>query len=475
MESEVPWKGLHPVSLAVNLVPRTWATLRSAWPLLLAVLYGRATGQGFFDLSLLTIFFGLAIGNTVVHFLTLRYRIVDGRLEIKTGVLNRQVRVIGAERIQNVEMVRNVFHRMSGMVEVRIETASGTEVEGLLSALSVDAARELIAGLEAARGEVASDDDEGTGELVVQNSPTELLWFGATSTRLGGLVVLFGLLFEGWSLQAPDEDALRRTGGFFAGLGGIALLLLAVSGAWVVGTVTAAVRSYGFRLVRTASALVAEQGLLTRRRAVLRPSKVQLVTVLEPVLRRLAGFASISIETAAAREGGDGTQRSEAVVPFVSGPALRGVIEAALPAGGVDPGTAELLPPHPRALIRATAASVTRAGLLAAALSWWLWPWGLLSLLLVPLSVGIAVLDLRYQGWLVTDALVVSRRGFLSRRTWLLARTKLQSTTVSQGPVLRRYGLAILTVRVAGSQVVLPAMAFDDALALQTRLLRGHG
>ena len=449
-----------------------WSTVRSAWPLLLAILYGRATGQGLFDLGLILLFFLLAISSTVVHFLTLRYRVVDARLEMKTGLLNRQVRVIGADRIQNVEMVRNVFHRISGMVEVRIETASGTEVEGLLSALSEVDARSLIDALEGARGEVAPRGEAPPEDVVLSNGVTDLVWFGVTGTRLGGIAVLLGLVVEGLTLDpTTDPDDMRRTGGFLAGLGGLALIVAVVSGAWLVGTVTAVVRHYGFRLVRTANTLVAEQGLFTKRRAVLRGSKVQLVTVLEPVLRRLVGFASVAVETAAAREGGDGTQRSEAVVPYVVADDVAAVVGAALPLEGLDPQRQALRPPHPRALVRATAAAVGRSGALAAVLGWWLWPWGLLGLVLVPVSVVLARLDHRHQGFLVTSTLVISRRGWLSRRTWLLARAKIQSTSVIQGPILRRYDLGVLQVRVAGSRVQLPAMAWDDALALQSKLL----
>jgi len=474
MGSETPWLGLHPVSLGVNLVPRMWATLRGSWPLLLALVYGRATGEGFFELWLISVFFALAIGGTIVHFLTLRYRVVDGRLEMKSGLLNRQVRVIGAERIQNVEMVRNVFHRMSNMVEVRIETASGTEVEGLLSALSVDDAQALVRALEEARGESRSDEEAEDGELIVSNSLTDLLWYGVTETRLGGLAVLLGVGLEVFGLDARNADpsGLERTGRFVAGFGGPALLLAAVSGAWVLGTATAVVRQYGFRVVRTATALVAERGLFTKRRVVLRPSKVQVVTVFQPWLRRLAGFSSVSIETAAAREGGDGTQRSEALVPVVTSETMASVLDAAIPLHGVDPEKAPLLPAHPRALVRALAASSGRAAVLGALVAGFFFPWGLLAFLLVPIAMGLAWLDHHHQGWLVTPEVIVSRRGWMRRRTWWMGRNKMQSVALHRGPILRRYGLAILSVRAAGSRVELPAMAMDDALRLQHRLLR---
>ncbi len=457
------------MSLVVNLVPRTWATLRSVWPLLLAAFLGRGGREGLVDLFIVLTFFALAVGNTVVHFLTLRYRVAGDRLELAHGLLNRQTRVIGAQRIQNLEMVRNVFHRLSGLVEVRIETASGTDVEGMLSALSVEEAEALISRLEQARGE-ASTEEEELGEVVVQNGVVSLLRFGATAMRFSGIAVLLGLLIDAFAVGPPGqvEEATRG----FSGFGGLALLVALGSGAWIVGTVSAVVTHHGFTLRRTASALVASQGLLTTRQAVLRLSKVQLVSIVEPWLRRLFGFASVTIETAAAREGGDGTQQSEAMVPYAEPVHVDAVVEAAMPhVRGFRSTELSLTPPHRLALVRSVAAAVTQSALFAGLVAWWFQPWGLLALLLVPLAIGNAILDHRYQGWALDEQLIVSRRGYLDRRTWLLSRDKLQSTAVVQGPILRRYGLGILQVRVAGSVVSLPAMAFDEALALQSRLL----
>jgi putative membrane protein len=267
MASDAPWQTLHPLSLAVNLVPRAWATVRSVWPLLLALLYGRATGEGVFDLLLLFVFFGLAVGSTVVHFLTLRYRVADRRLEIRSGLVNRQVRVIAADRVQNLEMVRNVFHRASGLVELRIETASGTEVEGLLSALTVADAQALIDALQAARGEAAPAEPL-PAEVVATNGPVELLWYGATGLRLGAVAVLVGFAYEAWVLWDPldPEDLDRDADPAFTGL----FVVAALTGAWLFGLGTALVRHHGFRLSRVGSVLVAEQGLFTRRRGELR-------------------------------------------------------------------------------------------------------------------------------------------------------------------------------------------------------------
>ena len=39
MASEAEWHALHPASVAVNLLPRTWAFLRRSWVLVVALLF----------------------------------------------------------------------------------------------------------------------------------------------------------------------------------------------------------------------------------------------------------------------------------------------------------------------------------------------------------------------------------------------------------------------------------------------------
>ena len=51
---DTPWQGLHPVSLAVNLLPRAWQTIRSMWPILLFVFIGgEGAGMRFIDLGVI--------------------------------------------------------------------------------------------------------------------------------------------------------------------------------------------------------------------------------------------------------------------------------------------------------------------------------------------------------------------------------------------------------------------------------------
>lgn len=476
--AQVPWRRLHPLTPVVNLVPQAFRVLREfGFVLVIAWLGGRGGDGGgpggFVDLGFLFVFLLLTLGNSLVHWLTLRYRVADGQLEIRSGLLRRQRRVIVAERVQNVETVRSVFHRLAGLVEVRIETASGGDVEGLLSALDEGEAERLQRALRAQAPSAPTRDDGGSARPpVVAHGLSDLLLYGATATRLGFLAVMLGLGFEvlGATDPARFEEAAR--GGLGLGpLAGLGLVVGALLLAWLVGLGSAVIRHWGFQLrAEDDGSLVAQQGFFTRRRITLTRRKVQVIQVVEPWLRRLAGFASVQVETAAARGGGGGTERSHAMVPVVRPQAVEPLVRRVLPALDVPVDGSGLYPPHPNALRRALRRGGLQGAALAGLATWWWWPWGALAWVLSPLPAVLGWLDHRHQGWRITEHTLVSRRGYLRRTTTFVSRGKIQSLDVDQGPFLRAYGLGEVVVRVAGSRVRLPLLAHEDAFAILAHL-----
>ena len=76
-----------------------------------------------------------SLGLSIVRYLTFRIRYEPDELVIRSGLLFRNVRHIPYARVQNLDAVQNVFHRALGVVDVRIETGSGSEPEARLSVL----------------------------------------------------------------------------------------------------------------------------------------------------------------------------------------------------------------------------------------------------------------------------------------------------------------------------------------------------
>ena len=467
---DTPFRGLHPVSLAVNLIPRAWQTIRGLWPILLViVLSGESIGMRFVDMLVILMFALLSVWNTFIHWATLRYRIHAGRLEIHQGLLNRSARTIDPARIQNIELVQNLFHTWSGLVELRIETAGEQTTEGLLSALSVEEATELRNQL-AAIGSLANqeDDDARSVDTVAQIGLTEILAFGLTQRTIGTVAVITAIGLEVMSQGGPDVAAnLTHT---MQPTMVIAAFMLAFVVSWTISAVSAVFRFYGYRLVHLGDAIRTEQGLTTKRRVEIPLTKVQLVRSDEPLMRRIMGYGTVLIETAGLGFV-EGQQRTaEGMVPMVERQDLGRIATTAAPHADVDPWTSQLQPAHPRSLYRSLAGATIRGGILIALGMSFFGPikWALLAIL--PIAWVGAWLDWAKQGWLVTDSAIVSRRGFFNRRTYIVSRDKLQSVHLVQGPLMRLHGLSRLVVSVAGTRIALPETGATDTAWLQAEL-----
>ncbi|MCK6520812.1 PH domain-containing protein [Myxococcota bacterium] len=484
LATDTPWRGLHPASLLVNLIPRTFGILLGYWPLLLAWLFGRGVTAPRPEDALFLLFILVpGIASTVVHFFTLRYRVSGGRMEIRQGLLNRQARTLAPDRIQNVSLVRNLFHRASGLVEVRIETAGDSSTEGLLSALSIEDAEALLTALNAARGEAARATpaaDAPTAAPILTLGAPELLAYGFTAGGLGLAILLMAVGSEVLTVARPDEvnDLARQVSPTrLAGLG-----VLAIAASWTFSALRALVRHHGFTLTREPTpkgpGLRAVEGLFTRREVKLSLDKVQLVSAMEPPLRRLMGFGTVSVETAGFTAGENGLPAAaELVVPMVEQERMGELFAEAVPSLDLDPWSAPFNPAHPRALRRATVGTALFAlpvgltiGIALGQGAVWA---AVVTLSFLALMLVRAVARHRSLGWRVTPDVILLRGGVLRRNTTLLARKKLQSTHLTQGPLDRMHGLAHLTVTVAGSSVRLPPLSVDEAQALQEELLSG--
>jgi membrane protein YdbS with pleckstrin-like domain len=58
---------------------------------------------------------------------------------------------------------------------------------------------------------------------------------------------------------------------------------------------------------------------------------------------------------------------------------------------------------------------------------------------------------------------------FIIKRT-LIPTIKIQKLNISQGPILKKYGLATVTITTAASEETIPALPYDDAKRLRERI-----
>jgi putative membrane protein len=137
-KSPSDWNHLHWSTLFFDAVAHIRQILL---PAIFAVL-GAAQGSNFWLwIALLLLLSGALV--SLFRFATLRYCIRDRQLIVNQGLIFRRVRAVPVDRIQNVDFVQNLLHRLLNVAEIRVETASGNEPEATLRVLSLTKVEQL--------------------------------------------------------------------------------------------------------------------------------------------------------------------------------------------------------------------------------------------------------------------------------------------------------------------------------------------
>lgn len=455
--SEGADRHLHPGTIALRFIKEAPQTLL-ALPAALAF-SSRSGLTGALYLAA-----GLAIALLAAKWLVwrrFRYGLGAAEIVIESGIFNRNRRSIPFDRIQDVDIERTFLARLFGLAKVRIETGAGGKDEGLLDSVSLAEANRLREAVRAGRAGAAQapghdGTDSAAPQILFAMDPPRLILSGLFNFSLVYIAGLFAILqtfdrFLPFDIYDParwiglvDEYLPARWT-----LGAIAAVLL-VAGALgaVAGIVRTVARDYGFRLSLEGDRLRREQGLFTRKEAVISRRRVQLALVSGGPVRGLFGWSGLSFQTLGA--GSDrGGQQSAA--PFAARSEIEAVLAEVAPLR--LPLPPELVKVSRRHILRSLAGTLLPALAGIAALSYWQ-PFAPALLAALPLLGAAAALERRFHRYAITQDLLFVSRGVWRRRLWLVPLANVQSLSLSRGPIQRRLGLATLSVDTAGASMI---------------------
>ncbi len=384
----------------------------------------------------------------VLAWMRFTYRVADGRLEVRSGVLTRALRTIPLERIRGVNVSAPPLHRLAGLVQVRVDDAAGgTSASGLrLAAVrrrDAEALREAVLARRAAAGPAAA---EPPARVAAEVPLRVLAVAGATSGRyllvpVAALAAALRAIRDadiGWveDLAAEGVDLVPTSP---AGVG--ALLVGAAALAAAVAALGSVIVDGGFRLTETRDRLVAERGLVAHRSVTIDRSRVRALEVRDSPPWRVLGLAGLRAVVAGVPSGQGDARGRTTLLPAGSAD------EAWALAGHLDPRAHRALDPHPRAALRRRLARAAGPPALAAVVVAALGPWPLAVVLAVAAVVMVPVGIDRYRalGNRLERGRLGLREGSLSRRHSLVVPEGLVAYRVSQSPFQRRAGLCTLT------------------------------
>ena len=136
---DAEWQRLDPRMLLVHPIREVIRFL----PVLIVFAVAR-TASGGETWQLLGIAIPIVLG--VMRYLTTRFRITAGRIELQRGLLNRHVLSTPVDRVRTVDLTSSPIHRLLGLTTVRIGTgtASTSDEDRVdLDGLPLDRARAL--------------------------------------------------------------------------------------------------------------------------------------------------------------------------------------------------------------------------------------------------------------------------------------------------------------------------------------------
>jgi putative membrane protein len=416
----------------------------------------------------------LIIPNAVlalIRYFTYVFRFDESELVIRSGLIFRRERHIPYARIQNIDAVQNVLHRLLAVADIKIETGGSDAAEATMSVLPLSALDDIRERVLAKRdGESIAAPDVAPAPPLVALRFRDLMLCGFIDNRGGvifaaalGLMWEFGMfdrLGRWWFGGMGDRPIRTLLRGLWStatvsaervaiSIGVLVVLLVIVR---VASMLWAVVRLHGFTLSLINDDLRREFGLLTHVALTIPRRRVQALTVREGWLHRYFGRVALRVDTAGGHAEGQEAQQEpdrEYLVPILRKEAVTDLVQTVI---GVDLRQVDWRPPHPNALRREVkrwlAAAVVIAAVTTGVAGWY----AVAALpLLLAWALVVAHQTIKHLRWAETGDAILLTTGWLTRRTIVVRFGKIQVVTRHESPFDRRHAMASLHVDTAGA------------------------
>ncbi|MBV9315341.1 MAG: PH domain-containing protein [Pseudonocardia sp.] len=476
--NEPAWRRLDVRMLAVFSLSEVGAVV-----VVLFIMLIGSRGDGAWQLIGAVLAPSALVTHGLLRWLTVRYRVGVERIELRSGLLNRQVRSVPRDRVRTVDLTSSPLHRLFGLSVVEIGTGSSTAKDGRLHLNAVATKegerlrRELldrspIAWAKPTALSALPTSVPGTlpGSGPVREShlvaTLRLSWLRFAPLTTAGLVALSAVFGTGFKLaddvgvRLGDLDAVHRVGDRL----GAAPLWLAVVALTLGVLVVVALGSmavylegwWGYRLTREPDGtLRLRRGLLTTRSLSIEQRRMRGAEVAESLLLRLFGGA----RCAAVSTGLDAKATSHgALLPPAPLAEAHRVAAQVLLLGDPADATGAALDQHPPAALRRRLIRTLLPTVIVVASAWWLattvpqlapaWPAALLAL---PLAALLGLDRYRNLGHALRPEYLVIGQGSLIRRRVALQRRGIIGWRLRQSVVQRLAGLVTVDVVTAAS------------------------
>lgn len=442
-------KKLHPITAVINSVK----SLKDAIvPIVIIVL---ANGFNFnFDIRsenffsemlpmlILSVLIIWSLVSGVIKWLTFKYWFEDSELRIEYGLIVKKKRYIPFERIQSLNYKEGIFHRMFGLVQVLVETAgSKGRPEAELTAITKQSADEIELQMKQAKSVDAEVIVEEPQIIIHKMTTAELLLHATTSSGVGVVLASVFAVVSQFAEFIPfdaiyDEMAIlvQYSFVFVALVIAIALLL-----AWLVSVGITFINYYQFTIATEQERIIVTRGLLEKKRLTIPMQRVQAIKIVENPIRQMLGLCTVVVESAGGGFKGD-IDKKTVLMPLTSKKKALEALQNLLPDFDFSPEI-DVVPPK-RARPFFYRFNFIWLIPFIGAVSYFFYPYGLLSLLIVVPILLLGSWQYKTTGYKITGQQIMIVSRFISRVTFVAQKKRIQMAESRQSYFQKRKQLS---------------------------------
>lgn len=419
--------------------------------------------QSMLPLIIIIVIALFSLVSGVIQWWTFTYWFEDNELRVQHGLFVKKKRFIPYDRIQSLNYKEGIFHRIFGLVQVSVETAGNKsgKAEAELTAITRDAANIIENETKKIKEKPQTEEGEVlvTARLIHKMSPKDLLILATTSNSVG--VVLAGVLavvsqFSEFipydSIYAEIEQLLR-----FGFLLIIVLVIVGLLVAWLVSVGITFINYYNFEVSEENERLIITRGLLEKKRITIPLNRVQAIKIVENPFRQLFGLAAVIVESAG---GGFGGEKDKTVVlfPLISKKHLNTPLQQLFPRFDLDLEEATHSPKRARPYFYRI--DFIWLVPLIGALSYFFFPYGMLSLLLIIPILLIGGWQFKTARFKISNEQITIMYRTLSRITFIAEKRRIQIAEQRQTYFQKRKNIASAKIVVMSGAAGASAKAY---------------
>jgi putative membrane protein len=369
----------------------------------------------------------LFIGGFYLSWRMHTFRITNEQVEVRSGILFRTNRKGRLDRIQGINIVRPLFARLFGTarLEINVAGSDGNVQLAYLSGVRADELRRdillLASGTRQEKSASSAEPGSASASVLEQRvseliapelapglaEPSSVVTMHPArligSTVLSSNTLFFVILLVAGACVAVVSGELYFLFGAVPVLFGL--------GSYIVNRI---VKSLRYTIAGTPDGVRVGYGLLSTSNETLPPGRIHSISISQELFWRPADWWEVKVNRAgkSSAQGAAG-QQNTTILPVGTRAEVFKVLELVLP-GLVDARTREIVE---AGLARATEGDgFTNSPRRAAVLRWFSW---------------------RRNGFALTPDAAILRRGAIWRELVVVPAARMQSVSVSQGPLYR--------------------------------------